>query len=204
MFWMIVALINLWFLFATAQSVTTITNLCGQTGANAPYCVVYREACSSSSTAPICSEDSAVALLVTMCNSEFKDSSYCTEINNNCAQTNCTVNNFFENVPTSVEATNLIQGICTDMPGMALCSTCPAPVDGVSNCNLLSTYMGLCGVHDMTQCNVYDQICMKAVEEEIELPNLCAKFHDGHDHGESSAIKVSTSFAVIFLLLALL
>jgi hypothetical protein len=99
-------------------------------------------------TIPAC----ALASTCTTCDSKLLRDRACVELN--CPCTNCTL----QGIPTAVNASSQIYSICDEMP-MKDC-ICPAPVNGVSNCNTLKVYSDLClDMPDMRQCQQWKQFC---------------------------------------------
>jgi hypothetical protein len=175
-----VAFAPILFSLVMSQNSAIIAALC-EKSPTAPHCVTYNEACKNSTTS-VCSQENSMSVLAAMCASEFKGSTQCAKMPSSSP------NKLFETLPTLAEASKLVQGICTDMPSMKLCSECPAPF---TNCDVFRVYMGLCTVHSMPQCAQYDNICTVANAERIGLSSLCANFdladdHSNHDHDHSN------------------
>lgn len=66
--------------------------------------------------------------------------------------------------------------MCKMMPGMNQCKTCPAPVNDVSDCDLMKTYSALCGSMEMNGCQSYQEFCSANLLQKINVPTYCEGF----------------------------
>ena len=130
-----------------------LSTLCG--ASNSPFCKVL-SVCNNT-----CNTN---ALAAAACASDLKTNSLCSQITSTCTSnpSSCQAGTKEAAIPNARNVSMNIASICTEMPMMKDCSTCPAPdaSTGVSNCDVLTVYSNLClDMTGMTQCKQWQQFC---------------------------------------------
>ena len=99
----------------------------------------------------------------------------CTAVKAYCSSSSCpAVEAYSSRMPTARGISQSIQSICTEMPGMTDCNTCPdpSPSSGISDCALLATYSRLCmDMPMMSQCATWKGFC----DANMNAPPFCSK-----------------------------